>query len=107
MNDDMMKLLLAAIESQGAKLEQLRAEVAHQSVAVVRLEEQVKSRACPDPGLCLTLAPRLEKLEARIRPIEDRLEQVKGAKWTLGALVTAVGFLAGILGSKLSTLFVK
>lgn len=107
MNDDVLKMLLAAIEQLNAKLEQLRAEVAQQNLAVVRLEEQVKLRQCPDPGACLALAPRVAKLEEAIRPIQDRIEQVKGAKWTLGAMVAAAGFLAGILGSKLSALFFK
>jgi len=107
MNDDVLKILLAAIEAQGAKLEQVRAELAQHNLAIVRLEERVKAGACPRPGLCDRLEPRIDALETRLRPIEDRVEQIKGAKWTLGAMVAAAGFLAGVLGSKLSTLLFK
>jgi outer membrane murein-binding lipoprotein Lpp len=107
MSDDSIRLILASLEATNAKIEQVRAEVAAQNVAVARLETEVKLRACPSPGACNELLPRILKLEESIRPIQDRIEQVKGARWTLGAMVTAAGFLAGVLGSKLSTLFTR
>jgi hypothetical protein len=45
-------------------IRELTKEVSLLNVTVARLEQQVKSRReCPNPGLCLTLQPRIEALE--------------------------------------------
>ena len=105
MSDDSIRMILAAIEQTNAKLEQLRSEVAAHGVSMARLETEVRLRACPAPGACTELLQRIAVMEARLRPIEDRLQQVKGAKWSAGAMITGVSLLTGALGAKLLHLF--
>jgi hypothetical protein len=105
MSDDSIKMILAAIETTNAKLEQLRAEVAAHGVSMARLETEVRLRACPAPGACTELLARITAMEAKLRPIEDRMQQIKGAKWSAGAMITGVSLLTGALGAKLLHLF--
>ena len=105
MSDDSIKMILAAIETTNAKLEQLRAEVAAHGVSMARLETEVRLRACPAPGACTELLARITVMEAKLRPIEDRIQQIKGARWSAGAIVTGISLLTGALGAKLLHLF--
>lgn len=107
MSDDQTRLILAAIAEQGARVEALRSEVAAQNVAMARLETEVKLRACPNPGVCNDLMPRVIRLEGEVRSVADLVQQVKGARMTLAGVVAVGSLLSGALGAKIISAFTK
>lgn len=111
---DGVKSAVAAVNVLQNKVETMAVEMGKTNVAVARMEVELKHRSCPAPGTCNTLAEQvgrmdarinvmedairriahMEGLEERIKPLEEKFQQLAGARWATGLIFT-VGTAAG------------
>lgn len=90
MSDDQIRYLSDSIRSLADKQEATTERMATVGATLARLE---------------TIMSALPDLQSRLRAVEEIAQQAKGAKWTLGALMTGAAFLGGGIGAKLVGLF--
>ena len=90
MNDDQIRYLSDAIRSLADKQDATTEHMANVGATLARMEQVMTT---------------LPDLQSRLRDVEQLVQQAKGAKWTLGALVTGAAFLGGGIGAKIVGLF--
>lgn len=92
MSDDQIRYLSDAIRSLADKQDATTERMANVGATLARMEQVMTT---------------LPDLQSRIRDVEQLVQQAKGAKWTLGALITGAAFLGGGIGAKIVGLFTQ
>ncbi len=92
MSDNQITYLLDAIQRLTDKRDETVEKLYELGESLARVEQAMTS---------------LPDLHARLRAVEEIAQQAKGAKWTLGALMTGAAFLGGGIGAKLVGLFTQ
>lgn len=92
--------VLKCISDLSTEIKELRDEVHKGNVHVAKLETEFKLRACPSPGKCESLSPKVEDVDKRLRVFEDGAMQLKGARKVTIILVMICSALGGAIGSK-------
>lgn len=59
--------------------------------------DALESKMCPDPGACIRLTPRIDKLEREYGLMRDMVQQAKGGGKVIAGLWGAVGAFLTIL----------
>ena len=72
------------------KLDDIRELLTRMQVAAAKIQH------CPAPGTCLSIGPRVDRLEGRMDALHNTLEQLKGA-WMGGKAVA--GLIWALVGS--------
>lgn len=90
MSDDQIRYLSDAIRTLSDKQDATTDRMAAVGSTLARLEQMMTS---------------LPDLQSRLRAVEEIAQQAKGAKWTLGAIMTGAAFLGGGIGAKVVGLF--
>ncbi len=92
MSDDQIRYLSDAIRDLAGRQSATTDRMADVGATLARMEEAMTS---------------LPDLQARMRAMEEVVQQAKGAKWTFGALLTGAAFIGGGVGAKLVGLFTQ
>jgi hypothetical protein len=93
------------LENVSEKLDDIKdiltSRLSSSDVAISALE----ARTCPAPGSCVTLIPRIERIESRVHILEDWKNQaigaMQGSKWTAGIVWAIFGGAISLAASKL------
>lgn len=92
MSDDQIRYLSEAIRDLAGRQTATTDRMADVGATLARMEQAMTT---------------LPDLQARMRAMEELVQQAKGAKWTFGALLTGAAFLGGGIGAKIASLFTQ
>lgn len=90
MSADELRFLSDAIRNLSEKQDDAGDRISNMGHQLARIEQM------------LTVLPDLQR---RLSDVEAIVQQAKGAKWTLGALMTGAAFLGGGVAAKLMAVF--
>lgn len=92
MSDDQIHYLSEAIRDLAGRQTATTDRMADVGATLARMEQAMTT---------------LPDLHARLHAVEEIAQQAKGAKWTLGALMTGAAFLGGGIGAQIVSFFTQ